>query len=192
MGAYDTWRKYMAVKAHFERWNYYCHDKEFKLPHTTVKNYEKRNDQWVWKKLDTRIDVVDFLISHRLMAPSAWIGDVACSTEFEGTHCERLKRAHGLTYFLMKDLDKLHPNGFDELFRLQDGNHPLLLKKLWANEISMETATVLIGMSGCVPVWKLRGDTMVKGQTLRAIKYFPFLDVHEEKTRKILLNHFSS
>lgn len=191
MGAYDTWRKYMAVQTHFSSWKYYCSDSDFKTGHTTVKAFEKRADQWIWQKMDARIDAVDFFVSHRLMAPLMWIGDAACSTEFEGTHSERLKRAHGLTYFLMKDLDKLEPSGFDTLFKIEKGTHPKILVLLWSGEISMETAAVLIGMSGCVPVWKQLGDQMVKKHALLAIKYLPFLEVQENKMRKVLLNHFT-
>ena len=87
------------------------------------------------------------------------------------------------------DIDKLlNEHHFDDLFKVQDGQHPILLKMSIAKYIMIETFIILNALVNFVPRWnKQISEKIIWPEFRKKVqKYSPFLEVDKTKFRTIL------
>ena len=64
------------------------------------------------------------------------------------------KRIQSLSYMFSNDIDKLlNEHQFDDLFKVESGQHPILLKMCLAKYIMIETFLIINDVINFVPRW---------------------------------------
>ena len=191
MDAFEAYKLYLALKNHFtsKTYDYFKYGGRTKASRTT---FEKRSDKYFFHKLSKRKDPVEFLVSNFVYSGDNWIGDLVHNSESERLYKQFLKVKESLSYTFSNDLDKLESE-FDSNFLVVDGQHPLLLKLLLRNEITIETFVILDELVSFSRKWSRRiEETVVWPQVnLKCKKYRQFLEFDRDKMKKIVLDKFS-
>ena len=94
-----------------------------------------------------------------------------------------------MSYIFSNDIEKLlNKEDFENWFKVENGQHPVLLKQTIAKYICMETFSILNMILNFIPDWdKKIKETFVWPQFRdKVLKYTPFLEVDKTKFRKIL------
>lgn len=188
---YECYCEYTAIKAHFSsNYDYFKYNGKLKSANPSAFNNSKL--KVFFQKLAKHKDVQGFLVANFLEDSNAWIREMAYSDRAEAVYTEWAKKIQSLTYLFTQDINKLDEDDFNKNFIVTNGNHPLILKLYLGKDISLETLTILVDLSGCDkyldkvleydPVWEEIG--------FKISKYKPFLQYDRDKTRKILLDKY--
>lgn len=190
---YDCYCQYTALKAHFST-NYDYLKYNGKLKSANPAAFNSSNLKLFFQKLAKHSDVQGFLVANFLEDSKAWIRDLAYSDRAEAVYTEWAKRVQSLTYIFTQEIKKLDEDNFNENFIIKNGGHPLILKLYLRKEISLETLTILVDLSGCDKYFNkvLKSDPIWEDIGFKISKYKPFLTYDREKTRKILLDKYKS
>ena len=87
------------------------------------------------------------------------------------------------------DIDKLlNEHQFDDLIKVESGQHPILLKMCIAKYIMIETFIIINDVVNFVPRWNKQIKEKIVWPEFRkkVQKYSPFLEVDKTKFRTIL------
>jgi hypothetical protein len=184
---FEVYSKYCALKRHFTDWNYDYIKYNGKL-RLKPESFERRRDKYYFEKLERHRDPIGVLIFNLAENPDAWIKDIASVTG-EDIYCKHRGVIESMTHSLKQDLNKLDPD-FDKNFKCDEGM-PVLLKKCVGGHVSMETATLLLEMTGAGQHWKENyNDHLFADTVIRLIRLKSFVEYDREKARVIVLEHF--
>ena len=191
MTPFEVYKEYIALKNHFTK-PHYDYTKYNGKTNVNINAFESRKDKLFFQKLAKHPDVHNFLIANLSENEKYWIRDLAYSEEAEKTYKEWLKRQQSLSYTFKQDLSKLDEN-FDSNFVCKKNQHPILLRKFLAKEISLETLCLLLDFTGAKKYWdkKLEYDMVYDMMKIKIEKYLPFIKCDKDKIRKITLDYFS-
>lgn len=193
MTAYEVFCLYQSLKLHFtqESYDYFKYQGKSRI---TIESFENRKDKWHFTKLSRKFtnkeDCVSFLVANFLEDEKVWIGNLL-TEEAEVNFRKRQKVLQSLSYTfenecrLVFDDCKLNPN---EILKVTNGEHPVLLKKAMRKEIAIETFCILNNILNFLPIWKNKiSDTIIwpMWQT-KALKYAAFLPQDVVKYKLIL------
>ena len=188
---YDSYCEYTAIKAHFtSNYDYFKYNGKLKSANPSAFNNSKL--KVFFQKLSKHKDVQGFLVANFLEDNSAWIREMAYSDRAEAVYTEWAKKIQSLTYLFTQDINKLDEDDFNANFLVIDGNHPRVLKLYLGKDISLETLTILIDLSGSEKYLNknLKHDPVWEEVGFKISKYKPFLQYDREKARKILLDKY--
>lgn len=190
MEAIDAYRIYVALKNHFtsDTYDYFKYNKKAKV---TFDSFQKRKDKIFFAKLGNRKDsyLEEFLVSNFIHDTRTWIGELL-SDESEAKYKEWKRKQESLTYAFKNDIDFLDgytKEQFDELFRVEDGTHPRIIRMYLQKEISLETLTIL----DSVFTFMRRYDRMITDPLFKEVsklckKYQPFLKFDKAKMKSLI------
>jgi len=193
MTAYEVFCLYQSLKLHFtqESYDYFKYQGKSRI---TIESFENRKDKWHFTKLSRKFInkevFVCFLVANFLEDEKVWIGSLL-TEEAEVNFRKRQKVLQSLSYTfenecrLVFDDCKLNPN---EILKVTNGEHPVLLKKAMRKEIAIETFCILNNILNFLPIWKNKiSDTIIwpMWQT-KALKYAAFLPQDVVKYKLIL------
>jgi len=198
MDPFDCYKEYVAIKTHFhaEKFDYFKHRKR-KVSYETFK---KRKDHFFFVKLAKNFkddEIIKFFVANFVNDENMWIGD-ALDTQAEVCYTNWNKRVQSMGYVFGNEIDKILEEGdFEQWFKVDKGQHPLLMRLTIAKYISMETFSILNLILNFIPDWdKQITEKFVWPQFRNKIlKYTPFLEVDKTKFRKILrdkLKHYTT
>ena len=134
MEAYEAYKIYHALKLHFN--SEYDYNKYNGKAKVTVDSYLKRKDKpffaRVARKYLTPHNTKEFFVSNFIVNPKGWVGDFN-----EQNHLDYRKRVESLKYTYRNELSQMFVNikKFDDIFYVEEGQHPLLLKQHLAKNI---------------------------------------------------------
>ena len=189
--AFECYKEYLALKNHFSKpdYDYFKYNGKIRSNH---ESFEKRKDKLFFQKLAKHPDVHNFLVANLSENEKHWIRDLAYSEDAEKTYKAWLKRQQSLSYVFRQELSKLDDD-FNNNFVCKANEHPLLLKKFFASEVSLETLCLLLEFTGAKKHWdsKMQYDLVYDSIKTKIEKYTPFIRTDKEKIRKIVLDHFS-
>lgn len=192
MSGYDVYIDYLALRNHFnsDSYDYFRYSGKTGVK---TKTFDSRKDKMFFDKLAKRPDYHNFLLANFIKNNKAWIRDLAYSTEAEKVFQEWKKRNEALSYNFKTELSKLDDN-FNNNFKCKSNEHPILLGKYLANEISLETFCILLDLSKAKGYWdsKLIGDPIWSTVSRTVTKYSPFIKYNKVKFKKIILDKFSN
>ena len=190
---YDSYCEYTALKAHFST-NYDYQKYNGKLKSANPAAFNNSNLKLFFQKLAKHKDVQGFLVANFLEDNKAWIRELAYSDRAEAVYTEWAKRIQSLTYTFTQEINKLDEDSFDGNFIVKNGNHPNILKLYLGKDISLETLTILVDLSGCDKYLNkvLKDDPVWEEVAFKVSKYKPFLQYDRAKIRKIILDKFKS
>jgi len=194
MSPYEAFEIYVAVKTHFNNPNYDFHKFNGKT-NLTTNSFENREDKSFFYKICkkySRSKMIDLFVANFVDNPGLWIGDLLDESA-EEVYTEWQKRIESLTYHFSEEcsglLEWMNTNGFEfnDLFRIKDFDHPIIVKMALQRVISLETFVILNNILGFGNVFDKRlSDVIWKNFWQKIKKYSPFLHIDREKCRKIL------
>lgn len=194
---FEAYKTYLAVKQHFtSSYDYYKYNGKVRA---NLESFLKRNDKFFFRKVQKKYkgdDLVHFFVANFVSKGDNWIGNLV-SQESEDNYVQWKRRSETLSYTFRNELlylsDYALNNGceLNKLLIVEDGNHPILLKLLLQNKISLETIIILDGILGFIRYWNARLDDFVWEEKKKLIsKYRSFLrydlDKFKEITKEIL------
>lgn len=191
--AYECYCEYTAIKAHFTSdYDYKKYNGKIKSANPAAFNNSKL--KLFYQKLAKHNDVQGFLVANLVADNTRWIKDLAYSEEAENIYLNWSKKTQSLTYLFTQDINKLDQDDFNSNFICKDGSHPTVLKLFLRNEISLETLTILVDLTGCGKYLNkvLKDDFIWKEVFFKLSKYKTFLVYDRDKIRKLLLDRYKN
>ena len=185
----------MAYKLHFttDKYDYTEHSG---MVHTKLSTFTQRNDRYMFHKLSVKYnkeEIDDFMIANFLKKDKAWSGSLLEKDSHE-TYLQYKKRKEGFNYWLKQEVNEVAKiASHQSVFRVDDGQHPKLLKLVIGKKISLETLLVMDYHLGFLKDWNEKiKDKIVWPNILKKIEKFkPFLRFNETETKIILTEVFT-
>ena len=181
MTGYEAFAYYNSLKLHFssDKYDFFKYQGKSKI---SVESFEKRKDKYYFYKLSRKYDSVDdyieFLVSNFLVKDKLWAGDLTQESA-ETTHNNRMKIIQSLTYSFKNDCNILRDSVEYPVELIKtNGDHPLLLKKVFRNEINLETLCIMDIIMGFTTMWndKITDSILWPKFYKKFNKYKPFLE----------------
>jgi hypothetical protein len=157
----------------------------------TVDAFDNRRDKYFFHRIARKYnkeEFTDFLVANFLEDPGVWIGKLL-DEEANERYVQYQKNMQSLGYIFEEDCRHL----FESVDNPNDilktsGEHPVLLKKAFRNEVSIQTVYILNQILNFVPVWKQKiVDTIVWPNFENKLnKYSGFIRIDLTKYKLIL------
>ena len=193
----DVLDTYIALKLHFtqDRYDYFTYHGKVK---TRKKEYDDRPDKGHVFRLSRKYRKDQFegvVISNLLKDSNIWPGSLN-TPEADQNYQDWLKFNNSLTYNVVGELKSLKEQGnsIADLLRVDNGQHPILLKEFYAGNIHLETLIIMVSLLKAMPNWSRKiQDTVIWPDTMRLMrKYAPFVKADTKKLsseiRKVFLD----
>ena len=189
MEAYDGYVKYMAMKLHFttDKYDYLKSGGRVKAKPDT---FYKRNDRLLFTKICKKYadsEVEEYFLSNFVN------GDPYGGLYWDNgstIHTEWKKRMQSITYRFTSEVSSLSNNvdHFDNLFKIDDGKDPVILKSFYRSDVSVETFVIMNRILNFFPQFSQMLDDTYRWPSVekRCKKYERFLDIDIHKYTTIL------
>ena len=182
----DVYMMYCAMKAHFGKGNYDFIDYKGKTK-ITRNSFYKRKDRYFFVKLsrkyDTEEEVKNYLISNFIKDKKGYIANF----NDENYESWKLKRPGFFSMFLveMKPL----VDAFENLFAVENKQHPKLMKEFLGGRVSLETIIILNELVDYEQSWnkELKDDIVWQDLNKLMTNYKRFLTIDVKRYRIQLL-----
>jgi len=191
---FESYKLYNALKLHFET-DYDAVKYNFKS-NVSSQSFLKRRDKYFFAKIAKQYekDLKGYYIANFKHGIS-YVGEMVNEVG-EKNYIEHKKTLESLTRVFQNDINKLSEQKmeFDDLFKSQDGQHPLIIQLWMQEEITLETVVILNSLIGFIPrESKKISDTLIWPDIKRKIeKYTPFVNFNSTKCKLIILNGFTN
>ena len=196
---FEVYRTYLSVRNHFTRDSYDF----FRFGGKTKVSsgaFDRRKDRYIFDKIskDFRDDEVPLLfVSNFVAKDKFWIGNVL-SEESRNIYTTWKKRIQSLSYDFKNDVETIAQEmndreiDFNGVFKIQDGQHPIILRFALANLISLESFLILNKILNFFPQFNRQIEETIIWPDFykRCVKYEPFVKVDTTQFKFILKNHF--
>jgi len=195
---FDAYKTYLALKQHFtSSYDYFKYNGKVRA---NIESFLKRKDKFFFRKLQKKYDkneLVEFFVSNFIVSGDNWIGSLV-SQESEQNYALWRKNKESISYNYRNELSLLYDYclsndiSCNQLVLVEDGNHPILLRLLLQNKISLETIIVLDDILRFTRYWNVKLDDIIWDEKKKLIyKYRSFmkydLDKCKQITKEILL-----
>ena len=191
----DVYRTYLSVRNHFTNDNYNF----FKFGGKTKASssaFEKRRDRYIFDKVskDYKDDEIALLfVSNFIAKEKFWIGNVL-SEESRNIYTMWRKKIQSLSYIFENDvkviIDEINDReiDFDSVFKIQDGQHPIILRLTLADRVSLESFLILNKILDFFPQFNRRIEETIiwPDYYKKCVKYEPFVKVDMTRFKFIL------
>ena len=184
---------YNSFKLHFTS-NSYDYFKYHGKTNVTKENFMRRKDRYSFYKLSRKYSIdelKEYLVANFVYGTSTWVGDLL-TPEGEDAHKKWQKIHQSLTYTFENDMDYLldkYGIKSEEIFRVDRGQHPALLKEVMAGSVKIETLVILNDLTNFVEGhWqpRIEDDVVWPNWYLKIKKYTPFVTFDKTKFKNIL------
>lgn len=190
MEAIDAYKTYVALKNHFtsESYDYFKYNKKTNV---SFDSFQKRKDKIFFAKLGNKKDAYleDFLVSNFINDTKTWIGELL-SDDCENTYKQWKRKQESLTYIFSTEIDFLDhydKDNFEQLFEVQSGEHPKIIKMYLRKEISIETLVIMNSIFNFTKKYdRMIFDPLYKEISKLCKKYQPFLKYDPVKMKSVI------
>ena len=192
MTGFEVYKMYIALKNHFTKGTY-DYVKYRGKTRATEKSFQGRNDVYFFKKLGTKYseaEALNYFVSNFIIDQNGYIRN------FSETNYKQWKtHQESFTYkfeqdvsLLLDDVDPPYETAFEKLFAAKQGQHPIIIQRYLANDISLETLVVFETCLGFISrLNTILTDPLWKEVSMRIQKYSPFLNIDCKRYKKITL-----
>lgn len=153
MTGFEAYKLYVSLKQHFSIQNDYNYVKyNGKTRNISVSTYERRNDKFFFEALGNKQkkDLLQYFVANFAYhgSDAVWIGDLH-SKESEDVYFNWKKRVQSLSYIFEEDLKEVNEFliarglGFDRLFDVEDGEHPIIFRFVQQRMIEVESYIIM-------------------------------------------------
>ena len=143
MEAWESYQIYLGLKLHFT--SNYDYTRYGGKTSATKASFLQRRDRYFFARVARKYGdkTQEYYLANFLKSPKGWIGDFS-----EENYMEWSKNRQSLTYNFLQDMHFIFDQveSFDEVFSLQNGKHPVLLKNMLAKRVSVESVVILQGL----------------------------------------------
>lgn len=201
MNAYDAYKKYVALKLHFQQKDY-DYFKFAGSARVSREKFETRNDKYFFQRIAKLYDekqLEQLLVANFIVNNSSWIGEVL-SDVGRVRHTEFKKTCQALEYNFREDMNAIKQlidvgdiQSFDSLFACVDGDDwPELVTITLHKTIRVESFIIMNKILNFMPKMNDRiKDSLVWPEMYQLCrKYSPFLNVDVKRYRSIMKNVF--
>jgi hypothetical protein len=201
MNAYDAYKRYVALKLHFQQkdYDYFKFSGSAKV---SREKFETRNDKYFFQRIAKLYDdkqLEQLLVANFIVNKSAWIGEVL-SDDGRTRYIEYKKTIQALEYNFQEDMNAIKQlidvgdlPSFDSIFIIVRGDDwPELVTLTLHKTIRVESFIIINKILNFLP--KMNGhieDSIVWPEMYQLCrKYSPFLNVDVKRYRTIMKNIF--
>ena len=182
----DVYLMYCAMKTHFTREDYDYHKYGGK---TKVKrdSFFKRKDRYFFARIAKKYDnPEDYLLSNFIKDKKGYVANFSDDTY----QSWKLKRQGFFDMFAVELSPHIQGTKLNPLLKVENNQHPKLLKEYLGGRISLETLIILDELVNYSKEWdnKFDDDIVWKDLKLLIKKYKGFLTIDAKKYRIKLLN----
>jgi len=151
VNGFDAYKLYVSIKQHFNSSVSYNYVKyKGKISSINIDTYNRRKDKYYFEAIGAKKnkDLLQFLVANFVVGDGKWIGDMY-NQESEKVYFGWLKVIESLTYSFEQDVKQIkefleeRDLGFDELFKVTDGEHPIILRFVEQKMIKVETYIIM-------------------------------------------------
>lgn len=197
MTGYDAFCIYLGLKLHFTT-DSYDYLKFGGKTKSSVKVFNNRKDRYFFDKLakTKKKDVFGFIVSNFIARGTFWVGELF-DDEAEQIFTSWKKRIQSLTMVFSEDINKIIKEmsssdlHFDDMFKSEQGRHPLLMKMVLREDICIESFIIINKILGFFKQFDrdMEDDLLWDELKNKCLNYEPFVAIkNTDKHRKILLN----
>lgn len=188
---FEVYQKYISLKNHFTKKNYdyFLFNGKSKV---SAASFEKRKDKRHFVRLSKIYkdeELIRFFVSNFVSKTNLWIGDAVLS-EARQVYLQWKGKIQSLSYIFENELNDLfeEENDFNHIFKVQDGQHPVIVRRVLSGEISLETLIILDRILSLFSGYnKQIEETFIWPELYtKCVKYAPFLNVDKKKYADIL------
>ena len=185
MNGYDLYCTYQAIKLHFssESYNFFHYDGKTRV---SIDAFQKRRDKFLFHRLARKYrddEMVPFLVANFVHSDDNWTKSLL-EEEAEETYRDWKRRTDSMTKIYTEDLVKIATkDNFNDLFKVEDGQHPKLLVLFMQKEVTVETMVILNNIFDFIRIWdkKISDDIIYPKISRKIRKYGSFLNVNVDK-----------
>ena len=189
---FDAYKTFRALKQHFtSSYDYFKYNGKVKAK---IESFLKRKDKFFFRKLQKKYskdELVEFFVSNFIINGDNWIGSLV-SQESEDNYATWRKNKESISYNYSNELSLLYDYclsndiSCNQLVLVEDCNHPILLRLLLQNKISLETVIILDDILRFTRYWNAKLDDIIWDEKKRLIyKYRSFIQYDLDKCKKL-------
>ena len=188
--SFEVYQIYMGLKLHFTSENYDYFKYGGKTRVNIDKFYQRRNIVHFFEKLKTKYkpqQLIEYFASNFILGKTDifLIGE-----DGDDVYTEWKRRIQSMAYIFQQDINILlsRVDHFDDLFKIDDGRNPVILKSYYHDDITIETFVILQNILGFFQQFdsELNDDIVWPDKKLLCSKYSIFLNMDTKKYLKIL------
>jgi hypothetical protein len=188
---FSAFALYNAIRLHFtsDSFDFFKYNGKTNV---SKSSFSSRKDKYTFYKLSRKYNLEElkyFYISNFLEKNVNWVGDIT-GPDGELIYKEWQSRYQSLTYNFEQDIISVLEKGesLDSMFKVTDGQYPLLLNEVMQRNITIETFVILNDLLNFFPIWaKKINDTIIWPNIKRKCeKYTPFLNYDKVKFKNIV------
>ena len=198
MTSYEAYTLYLAIKLHFTTPNYDYFKHNAKV-NSSLNAFLKRNDRFFFHKLATKYgeNLRDYYVSNFVDRPKTWVGDLVRS-DGDTIYNKWKKYNESFSYNFRNDCVLLRNviDGdnirFDDVFSVDSGQHPRLLRLLLSEQISIQSVIILDKVLGFVKRWdkEIKETIIWPEKSFKLKKLNPFIKFNLTKCKFIMKEVF--
>ena len=181
----------MSLKQHFNRKEYDYFKFNGKV-RANESSFGKRKDKHHFirlSKIYKEDELTKFLVSNFIKTKDMLVGNVT-SPEGRSNYIAWKARIQSLPYVFENEVDSLFEENekFNIIFDVEDGQHPPVLRRVFGEDVSLETFIILDSILHFIPAFneKIQESVIWPGLYSMCTKYAPFLVVNKQKYVDIL------
>ena len=189
LSALRAYQIYLSVQAHFKRTKYNAITYRFKT-NATAAAFNKRKDRHFFTRLANKFtresDLIDYLVANSV-ADKTFVGDMDNETylDWKGRIFKRFYRFK----LDMKALACYIPeHGFDAVFIQDKGQYPIMIKKLLAGEVALESVVIFHKLTNAANQMPDFDPLIWPDLKRKIVKYDPFIKIDRDKYNSALLD----
>jgi len=193
---FNAYKTYLALRSHFTTdYDYFKYNGKLRVKE---ESFLRRKDKFFFEKIERRHkkELVPFFVSNLIKEDNNWSGGLV-SDKAEQVFNEWKRKFQSLKYSFREDMSKLRDYmdrndlQFDEVFRCDDGQHPIILKLLISEDISIESFIILDKVLGFVKkINKYVDDFIWIEYNKKIVKYSSFIEIDPKEYRHVVKSIF--
>jgi len=188
---YEVYQKYLSLKQHFNKKDYDYFKFQGRV-RANESSFEKRKDKHHFIRLSKIYkdeELTKFFVSNFVVSKDLWVGN-ATSAEGRQNYIAWKAKIQSLPYVFENELEEMFDENetFNDIFNVEDGQHPPIVRHVFGEEISLETFIVLDSILNFSSKFNEKIEETVIWPELYSMvnNYAPFVVVNKQKYVDIL------
>ena len=198
MTSYDAYKLYLAIKLHFTTANYDYFKHNAKV-NSSLNAFLKRNDRFFFHKLATKYgdELMYYYVSNFVDRPKTWVGDLV-RADGDTIYNKWRKYNESFSYNFRNDCvlvrNVIDGNNirFDDVFSVDSGQHPRLLRLLLSGKVSVQSVIIFDKILSFINRWdkEIKETIIWPEKSFKITKLRPFINVNITKCKFIMKEIF--
>ena len=188
---YEVYQKYLSLKQHFNKKDYDYFKFQGRV-RANESSFEKRKDKHHFIRLSKIYkdeELTKFFVSNFVVSKDLWVGN-ATSAEGRQNYIAWKAKIQSLPYVFENEIEVMFDENenFNDIFNVEDGQHPPIVRHVFGNEVSLETFVVLDSILNFTSKFNENIEETVIWPELYSMcnNYAPFVVVNKQKYVDIL------